>query len=138
MVSMGKASCDGRFIRALSPTLKARVRKGSIVIFKRIRFSLKAKAFVFRKKSSFTYRVMHVYAGGGEKIYDVLPADSTFLFFLCFRCVFPMFFHENGGTHIKLSQKHVGFCHDGLSDSFSACRVQFLWIWTSWRCPMVP
>ncbi|KAI9387770.1 hypothetical protein POPTR_010G221301v4 [Populus trichocarpa] len=86
MVSMGKASCDGRFIRALSPTLKARVCKGSIVIFKRIRFSLKAKAFVFRKKSSFTYRVMHVYVGGGEKIYDVvLPADSTFLFFLCFR-----------------------------------------------------
>ncbi|KAJ6900604.1 hypothetical protein NC652_026647 [Populus alba x Populus x berolinensis] len=40
---MGKASYDGRFIRAPSPTLKARVCKGSIVIFKRIRFSLRAK-----------------------------------------------------------------------------------------------
>ncbi|KAL9351525.1 hypothetical protein Peur_054205 [Populus x canadensis] len=38
---------DGGFIRALSPTLKARVCKGSIVIFKRIRFSLKAKVHVY-------------------------------------------------------------------------------------------
>ncbi|KAJ6983341.1 hypothetical protein NC653_026217 [Populus alba x Populus x berolinensis] len=45
---MGKASYDGRFIRAPSPTLKARVCKGSIVIFKRIRFSLRAK----RKKGN--------------------------------------------------------------------------------------
>ncbi|KAJ6900603.1 hypothetical protein NC652_026647 [Populus alba x Populus x berolinensis] len=38
---------NGRFIRAPSPTLKARVCKGSIVIFKRIRFSLRAKVHVY-------------------------------------------------------------------------------------------
>ncbi|KAJ6892394.1 hypothetical protein NC651_025558 [Populus alba x Populus x berolinensis] len=50
---MGKASYDGRFIRALiSPTLKARVCKGSIVIFKRIGFSLRAKSLIIHREHS--------------------------------------------------------------------------------------
>ncbi|KAJ6432845.1 hypothetical protein OIU84_019970 [Salix udensis] len=38
---------DGRFILVLGQTLKARVCKGSIEFFKRIRFSLKAKVHVY-------------------------------------------------------------------------------------------
>ncbi|XP_011041085.1 PREDICTED: uncharacterized protein LOC105137154 [Populus euphratica] len=114
MVSMGKASYDGRFIRAFSPTLKARFCKGSIVIFKRNRFSLKAKVCV-QKEIFFHIQSYARLCWGGDKIYDVvLPPDSTFLFFLCFTCIYTSGLTSHGeGKTIFYLKSMLGFAMMG-------------------------